>query len=101
MNYHNNIAAGLQHKVELKKIEPKIKSILKKAQDNQNDCKTRTDWNGNPICKNSKKYSISFKQNLFQVKVVENWKKYNILDNSNLLLEKEQKKECMNNCYLF
>ncbi|CAD8136763.1 unnamed protein product [Paramecium pentaurelia] len=99
MNYHNHIA-GLQNKVKLNKIEPKTQSILKKTKKNQNN-NTRMDLNGNLICSNSKKYSINFKQNLCQVYIVENWKKYNILENSILILETEQKRKCLNNCNIF
>ncbi|CAD8048645.1 unnamed protein product [Paramecium sonneborni] len=90
MNYHNNIG-DFQHKVLLEKIEPKIKSIQKKTKDNQNN-KDRTNWIDNLISKTAKKYSISFKQNLYQIEVVENWKKYNCLENISLILEAEFKK---------
>ncbi|CAK55787.1 unnamed protein product (macronuclear) [Paramecium tetraurelia] len=99
MNYHTHIA-GLQNKVKLNKIEPKTQSILKKPNNSQNN-KTRIDLNGNPICTSSKKYSINFKQNLCQVYVVENWKKFNILENSIQILEAEQNKKCLYNCNLF
>ncbi|CAD8049823.1 unnamed protein product [Paramecium primaurelia] len=99
MNYQNNIA-GLQNKVKQTRIELKIQSILKNAQDNKNN-KIRMDLNGIPISKNSKNYTVNFKQNLCNVYIVENWKKYNILENNNQLYEVEYKRKCMKNCNLF
>jgi len=61
---------------------PNRGSILKsKESKGQGDC--RSDYFGNQIKKGGKKHKISFKENMADVREVENWKQYNVDDGNN------------------
>jgi hypothetical protein len=56
------------------------KSPILKTPDNQAKTEKRNDAFGNQIKKGGKKHKISFRENMADVKEVENWKEYNVDD---------------------
>ena len=56
------------------------KSPILKGSDTQGKFEKRADAYGNQIKKGSKKHKISFRENITDVKEVENWKEYNVDD---------------------
>ena len=55
-----------------------VRPILKK--NNLESTRERKDWSGTPIANGRKSHRIGFKEMLIDVKEVENWKEYNVIE---------------------